>query len=271
MNSIRCVVPTLNSAATLDATLLSLHAQTGVALEIVVVDSGSTDATLDICRRWQVETRYAAPGNMYRAINAGLADSRAEWLAYLNSDDHLYPNAFARLIAQAEATGAEVGYGDCDFVDQHGRFMYSFAAARPAELLPLFRFGRMSFAQPAAIFRRALYEQQAGFDESYRYKADADFYLRALRRGIRFSYLEGPPIAGFRIHAWQLSIRCAEEITEEGQRLFGGAENQTRIQDWLPLCRWCCRNLPHYLLRILRASLLARRLRLPRAFDTYSH
>jgi glycosyltransferase involved in cell wall biosynthesis len=57
--SISYVVPTLNSAATLDMTLYALRSQKDVEVNIIVVDSGSTDETLDICKRWDVKTLYA--------------------------------------------------------------------------------------------------------------------------------------------------------------------------------------------------------------------
>ena len=265
MEMIRYAVPTLNSAATLETTLLSLRAQRDVALQAIVVDSGSTDRTLQLCQQARVETLYAEAGNLYRAVNTGLRQSQTEWLGYLNSDDWLYPDGVSRLLAKG--ADADVVYGNCDYSDGAGRFVHSFAAAHPAQLLPLFRCGRMGFAQPAAIFRRSLYERLGGFDESYRYKADADFFIRALQAGARFACVDGPAVACFRLHANQLSNRAAPEIAAEGARLFGPM--RARWRDRLVLLNWQRQNLPHYLLRILRASLLARRLRWPRTVEPY--
>ena len=180
---ISCVVPTLNSAATLDATLLSLRSQKNINLKIIVADSGSTDGTLEICQRWEVPSIYVPPGNMYQAINAGLRQCTSEWFTYLNSDDWIYPDSIARLLAQGKQSNADVVYGNCDYTDEQSRFVYPFEAAAPNELLPLFRLRRMAFAQPAAIFRRSSYEKLNGFDESLLYSADADFYIRALLAG----------------------------------------------------------------------------------------
>ncbi len=268
-DSISCVVPTLNSAETLATTLLSLKSQRDVKVEITVADSGSDDGTLEICRHFGVTTIYVEPGNMYRAINAGLAQSQSEWLAYLNSDDWLYPDSLARLIELGDAAEAEVVYGNCDYADWSGRFIYSFAAAKPDQLASLFRLKRMGFAQPAAIFRRSLYQRLGGFDESYRFKADADFFIRALNVGARFGSLAGPPVCCFRVHEQQLSIRRREMIEEEGRRIFGAPGMRLRASDWLTLAQWRWKNLPHYLIRVARASLLSRRLRLPRAIEDY--
>jgi glycosyltransferase involved in cell wall biosynthesis len=273
--SISCVVPTLNSAATLDQTLLSLRSQREILLRVIVVDSGSTDGTLEICRRWEVETLYAEPGNMYRAINVGLRESRTDWLAYLNSDDWVYPTSFARLATGGEVTKAGIVYGNCDYTDGDSRFVYSFAAAEPEHLLPLFRLGRMGFAQQAAIFRREVYERLQGFDETFRFRGDADFYSRALLGKTQFAKLDGASVACFRLHSNQFSNSNNEQRNqidaEEALRIFGKHEMAAHASDWLKLASWRFRNSPHYLIRILRESLLSKKLRFPRTIETYTH
>jgi glycosyltransferase involved in cell wall biosynthesis len=262
---IHCVVPTLNAAATLERTLQSLLVQRGVALGFTVMDSGSTDATLAICERLGVTVQFVEAGNMYRAINHGLRGVQTEWLAYLNADDVLTTNAYARLLALAEATQADVVYGNCEYVNGQDQRLYSFAAAHSAQLLSLFRTQRMGFAQPAAIFRRSLYKQLGGFDESYRFKADADFFMRALLADARFARLSGQPVARFRLHAAQLSQRQAAVIAEEGERLFKPFQPDWQAQ--VALRAWQLRNVPNYLERIARASWAAGRLRMPRALE----
>jgi glycosyltransferase involved in cell wall biosynthesis len=269
--SISCVVPTLNSAQTLDATLHSLRAQREVTAEIIVSDSGSTDGTLDICRRWEANVRHTPPGNMYRAINAGLKDCDTEWLAYVNSDDCIYPDSYELLTSFGEESGADVVYGNCDYIDGQGRFVYSFAAARAHQLMPLFRLRRMGFAQTSAIFRRRCYERLGGFDESFVYRGDADFYIRALANGMKFACLDGPPVSCFRLHGNQFSNRGLELTEIEAGRIFCRPEMSPEVSDWLVLAQWRGRNLPHYLIRILRESLLSRRTRFPRSIEPYTH
>lgn len=267
---IRCVVPTLNSASTLDTTLLSLRSQQTSA-EIIVADSGSTDGTLEICHRWQAPVVYVPPGNMYKAINAGLRESKSEWLAYLNSDDWIYPDSFARLIERGEATKADVVYGNCDYTDGQGRFVYSLAAAQPSHLLPLFRRRCMGFAQQAAIFRRSVYERLHGFDESFVYRGDGDFYVRALLAGLSFAHLDGPSVACFRLHEKQFSNRGLTLTEAEADRIFNQPEMKAGVADSLIFAGWRLKNMPHYLIRILRESLLTNRVRFPRSIETYTH
>ena len=84
------VVRTFNSAETLEWTLLALENQEDCSVKIVVVDSGSSDDTLEICARHKLRTEYEPPGNMYRAINVGMRLLDTEWITYLNSDDIVY-------------------------------------------------------------------------------------------------------------------------------------------------------------------------------------
>ena len=203
--TITYVVPTLNSAATLEMTLLYLKSQRDVDLHIFVVDSGSTDETLVICKKWNVKTIYAEPGNMYKAINLGLKQCDTEWLGYINSDDWLYMDSVARLVTQGIKEQSDIVYGNCDYTDEDSRFVYSLFPARPNQLLSLFRCGVMGFAQQSVIFHKRIYQKLDGFNEDFRFSSDADFYVRAIQSGARFSYLPNKSVSCFRIHQNQLS------------------------------------------------------------------
>jgi glycosyltransferase involved in cell wall biosynthesis len=214
------VVPTLNSAATLPWTLLSLCSQRDATIAMLVADSGSEDATLEICKKWAVGTIYVPPGNMYRAINAGLRQLDSEWVTYLNSDDMVYPQSYARLVARGEQQGARLVYGDCDVVDYEGRFLFT-SKAPPASRLPgMVRLspalgGRIGFVQPASIYRRSAFQELGGFDERYRLVADVDFFFRLVTSGQPLAKLHGPAVAAFRFHNSQLSARQRSGQLEE--------------------------------------------------------
>jgi glycosyltransferase involved in cell wall biosynthesis len=267
---IRCVVPTLNSAQTLDATLLSLRSQRDVDVDVLVVDSGSTDGTLDVCRRWDVPTLFEPPGNMYRAINAGLRSATSEWVTYLNSDDWLYADAYTRLAGHACETDSELVYGHCDYSDAVGRFAYSFKAAPPQALGGLFSAALHGFAQPATLFRRELFDRLGGFDENYRFSGDAHFFARATLGGARIARLNGRPVACFRLHEAQFTQRRKVEITAENENIRRLFADRGHGAAWLARTQWRLANAPHYAIRILRETTLARRLSLPRSIDRYA-
>lgn len=256
--SVTYVVPTLNSGKTLNLTLYSLRSQENIKIDIIVVDSGSSDDTLEICQRWKVKIIYAEAGNIYRAINVGLRHSQADWLGYINSDDWLYSNSVERLIKEGEKKQADFVYGKCDYTDEKGRFLFSRYPAHPQQILPIFKQGIFPIDQQSCLFRRSLYEQLQGFDETYQLVADADFVIRALQNGAKFAVLSKSSLACFRQHSQQLSKQKLALILEERKRVRENLDPFTP-RDYLTGIQWRIKNFPHYLIRFLRPSTLSDR------------
>jgi glycosyltransferase involved in cell wall biosynthesis len=249
------VVPTLNSASTLPWTLLSLRSQRDVTLEIIVADSGSQDGTLDICKSWGVETIYVTPGNMYRAINAGLRQMDAEWVTYLNSDDIVYPQSYARLVARGEQQRASLVYGDCDFLDYEGRFLFMVKSPPPRRVPGMVRLsrhlsGRLGFKQPAAIYQRIAFQELEGFDERYSFIADYDFFFRLVTSGRAIAKLERPTVAAFRLHPSQRSRREATSLRDEMKSFRKAANVRASPLDLFDELYWRLQNSPIYLWRL---------------------
>ena len=256
------VVPTLNSAATLDWTLASL---TTAGVRVIVADSYSKDNTLEICRQWNVETISVPAGNMYRAINAGLRLADTEWLAYVNSDDWVFTSSWVRMIAMARGSQADIVYGSADFVDGSGRFLFCTRPVSGAAMPRLLRAGIFALCQPSAIFRRATFEKLGGFDERYRSAADFDFFCRAAIMGLGFSRFSGQPVAAFRLHGAQISAQHPDwdrsERTAMKERLQAGSSWPGRFQFLL----WRLSNIPWYAARALRAYELSGKLTLQKS------
>jgi glycosyltransferase involved in cell wall biosynthesis len=247
------VVPTLNSAATLESTILSLRQQQSVEVRIIVVDSGSNDGTLEICQKWDVETHYCPPGNMYEAINYGLRLCDTEWLAYLNSDDILYKNCLAGMIELGEKKSADVVYGICDFIDSDGRFLYSFIPPHPNVLPSVMKMGASGMTQQTAIFKKDLYERVKGFNTEFKYAADYDFYIRALSTQSCFVFAPFLPIAGFRLHENQLSYQNRDKMLIEGNQILANTLWKPTIYDLLLSIIWRLSNTKNYIMKFLRS------------------
>jgi glycosyltransferase involved in cell wall biosynthesis len=103
------IIPAFNSAATLGDTLASAAAQSHRALEIIVIDDGSTDATAriaaDFCAR-HPRARLISQTNqgVAAARNRGIAEAKGEFVAPLDADDLWHKDKIARQVAAALAS-----------------------------------------------------------------------------------------------------------------------------------------------------------------------
>ena len=109
------VIPAYNRAATIGAAIESVLRQTWEDFELVVVDDGSTDGTLEAARRI-ADPRLrviAAPHNMGAAgaRNLGVAEARGTWIAFQDSDDEWLPEKLAKQMARlaTPAPGRRLG------------------------------------------------------------------------------------------------------------------------------------------------------------------
>ena len=266
--NISVVIPTLNSAWCLGETLQSIFGQDGSAARVLVADSDSTDDTRKLCGQFGIEVVNEPPGNMYRAINAGLRRCNTEWLAYTNADDPWYGDAHRRLLAAGSAEGADIVYGTCDCIDAHGRFLYSFDPPAPHQLGAFFRMAWMPFAQTTVVFRRSLFERLGGFDERYTLCADFDFFLRAHAAGARFGRVGGRPVSRWRLHDSQLSQRHAQAADAQKRESSARAELRATAADRLRILFWRVSNWRNYLERIVRGAQLRGTVSIPRALES---
>src|SRR4051812_32065996 len=87
------VVPTFNARDTLKQCLDSVIGQTFPGKEIIVVDGGSTDGTIDLIKSYgpRIESWLSEPDRgVFDAFNKGIKRARGRWLYFLGSDDYLY-------------------------------------------------------------------------------------------------------------------------------------------------------------------------------------
>jgi len=260
------VVPTLNAGATIAATLQSLGAALRAGAEVIVVDGGSTDDTLEQVDR-EGMPHVSCPGNMYDAINEGCGRLATPWLTWLNADDVLFGNSICRRVAAAHPHD-DVVYGLVDFLDEEGRFLHCWRSAAPRDLLRLYRSGYSPLLQQGTAFRRHVFGRLEGFRSDYRLVADADFWWRALEAGAVFREMAGPPAAGFRIHAGQLSQVNAPAMRKEHLRMVH--DHGAVPGRWSGLAaalRFRGRNAVNYLVRLCRRRALAGAWSLARSYD----
>ena len=155
-------------------------------------------------------------------------------------------------MALGESHNACLVYGDCDFVEYEGRFLFTVKSPEPSRIRGLVRHSVTGFAQPAAIFRMKTFEELGGFDERYRHIADYDFFLRLVLSRYPLARLRRPTAAAFRVHASQLSTKEGAVVKAELKSLRRALDVRTSLRSLFDLLCWRLQNSPDYLWRLAR-------------------
>jgi len=183
---ITIVVANFNRGKTLQLCFDRVASQTYASRELIVIDGGSTDGSVDIIRenRDKIDRWVSEPDRgIYHAWNKGVALAKGDWICFLGADDYLHdPLALERMSALlASASPAQrIFYGRVIVVDANGaeimRLGTPWASARGGFML-----GTSCLPTPGVMFHRGLFHEHGLFDESLRVAGDYEFLLRELK------------------------------------------------------------------------------------------
>lgn len=174
------ITATLNAARHLERALASAASQPG-ANQLIVVDGGSQDRTVEIARRYpDVETVVAPGSSIYEAWNIGIDRARGEAVMFLNADDELAPEATGRVESLfMTQPNAEIVAGDAALLDVDQPDMPPvILSAAPSGALEVAQLASGVPAINAMAFRLSLFARYGRFETSYCVAGDRAFLLR---------------------------------------------------------------------------------------------
>ena len=133
MPKISVVVPIYNVEAYLGACLDSIARQTVEDLECILVDDGGTDSSAAIAAAYaERDPRFKLVSQANRGLsgarNTGTRHATGEYLAFVDSDDVLPPNAYELLLGALEQTGSDFATGNVQRLTRWGTFQANFLA-----------------------------------------------------------------------------------------------------------------------------------------------
>lgn len=179
---IAVVTPVRNGMPLLRDTIDSIRAQNYAPLEVAMVDDGSTDDTRSYLRSLNgfcaaLERDGVGPA---AARNAGIRETSAPWIAFLDADD-LWPPGTLRALADALAARPDAGFAQ--------GLIRNFRS-RPDGSKEFFTVPYRYLNLGANLFRREVFDRVGFFGEDLRVCEDLDFLLRCWERDIRKSELD---------------------------------------------------------------------------------
>jgi glycosyltransferase involved in cell wall biosynthesis len=177
------VIPTRNRWPLLRRALDSALAQRDVALEVIVVDDGSTDGSAERAQTTaltdpRVSVARRPHAGVAAARNHGIERARAPWIALLDDDDLWSPEKARRQLDALASAGAEIACTGQIVVDELLRFKRLLEAPDPDHLLSALIGSNVIGTPSSVIARRDALTAVGGFDARFSVLADWDMWLR---------------------------------------------------------------------------------------------
>ena len=203
MSRISVIIPCLNDAAYIRQALESVFAQTRLPDEVIVVNGGSTDGTLEILAEYgeRVAVFRQEGKGVSRAKNQAARRATGDYLSFLDADDFWYPE---KLLRQEKLMESHTEYGFCssdvDFFNEDGVLIHAAISKekqpRSGEVFPdLFR---NNFISSATVFlRKSCFEASGGFPEETYYAEDTELWLR-MAKSFQLGYIP-EALAAYRV------------------------------------------------------------------------
>lgn len=232
------LIPSYNHARFLPATLASVLGQSLRPTEVIVVDDGSQDGSAEVAEAILGSARDLA-WSVHRRSNRGIsatrnelfALSRADFVAFLDSDDLYAAQRLERLLAGARPgrpwlafSGVQFRHeGEADTREERlaWRELYRLrlgqAAALPTAGFALLR-SNLAFTASNLVLSRETFQRVGGFDEGIRICQDWDFLVRALPEVE--PHFEPAPLIEYRVHGGNTSRDAARTATHELDRVW---------------------------------------------------
>jgi glycosyltransferase involved in cell wall biosynthesis len=183
-NVVSVIIPCFNNASTIEETIASVQNQTFKSFEIIVVDDGSTDGSIDVVNQIiaqdadkKISVYQQQNSGPSKARNLGASYAKGKYLMFLDADDLIHTDYLQLTVDLLEKEDAlNVVYSKAAFFD-----------ARKGEwkLKPFSRkkilMENMIFI--SAVVRKSVFDGVGGFDERINYCEDWDLWI-----GIVFTY-----------------------------------------------------------------------------------
>ncbi len=181
MSKVSVIIPTYNRGEVVLRALRSVFAQDHAVDQVIVVDDGSTDDTIERVERYfpGVELIVQTNHGVSHARNRGIERARNEWLAFLDSDDEWLPGKITAQLAAIMSDGiSRVCHSDEIWVRNGRRVNPMNKHRKYGGDIFLHCLPRCVMSPSSVVLHRSVVEELGGFDETLPVCEDYDLWLR---------------------------------------------------------------------------------------------
>ncbi|MEL6248284.1 MAG: glycosyltransferase family 2 protein [Cyanobacteria bacterium J06627_15] len=193
--TVSVIIPVYNVEQYIAETIESVLGQTFEDFEIVIVDDGATDSSVEICRRIEdrrIRLIHQHNRGLAGARNTGIRHARGQYLAFLDSDDLWHAEKLARHVEHLQQSPqVGVSFSRSTFIDENGQPLGIHQMPKLTDITPGYLFCRNPISNGSTpVIRRGVFDAikfQANlygtvedfyFDDSFRQSEDIECWLR---------------------------------------------------------------------------------------------
>ena len=215
MPLISVVIPVFNGEKTINETIQSVLKQTLSDLEIIVIDDGSQDRTLEIVQSIQdgrIQVFSYPNAGVSPSRNRGFSHAGAEFISFLDADDLWLPDKLeSQFRALQENPQAAIAYSWTDYIDESGQWLHpSDRITVQGEAYERILLGNFLESGSNALIRREAFTKVGGFDESLVGPEEWDLFIRIAAAGYHFVAVEKAQIL-YRVSATSISANFSRQ------------------------------------------------------------
>lgn len=213
IESLSVIIPTYNRCTFLEAALVSAYHQRGVIVEVIVVDDGSTDGTLDVLERLNLPVKVLTLSHrgVSAARNAGLEVASHEFIIFLDSDDVILPDKARLQINSLRSSCGSVSYSRWRTLSAGGEILREPGQDWGSNMLPTLLVRHI--APPSAcLFRADAVRAIGGFDEELSACNDWALLVQLALRAFSFVFCP-ESTALYRLHGGNMSYDKERSFT----------------------------------------------------------
>lgn len=182
------VIPCYNYGDYVAEAIESALNQTQAPLEIIVINDGSTDNSLDVIKKYKDKVQIIDHENqgIIRTKNIGIEKAQGEWIIFLDADDKLEPTYIEETLRYARANNKDVVYTDMQYFGSKKKIF----EARPYSRGSLLN---GNYINNSALHRRSFLQRVGGYKQEMKdgYE-DWEINISVAEKGAKFGYIPKP-------------------------------------------------------------------------------
>lgn len=212
------IIPVYNCEKYIKECIESALNQTYNSYEVIVIDDGSTDKTLDILTGIDgITVLIKSNGGTASALNTGIKNAKGNWIKWLSADDVLYHN-YLDVMMKCAINPDVIYYCNYERINEYGVKIKNFIEPPIRD----FKSNKEQFDElmkyfyangSSSLIHKSVFERFGYFDDTLRHSEDYDMWLRASKNNIRFG-LVSEILLKYRVHPEQLTNKVGGSLDE---------------------------------------------------------